>query len=387
MTVKNKCLAQDALFLRPTFAQINLGALKSNLKKARALFEARSKKYLTSRKPKIMLLVKANAYGHGAELISSYVQKEKLCDFLAVASIEEGAALRARGIKLPILVLGSIYPLEAFEHALKNDLSVTIASVRAAKFIVSLAQKLKIKARCHVKQETGMNRIGSRKPAALEILRVLNSSPYVCVEGVYSHLSSAAEDEKYTNMQVKYFNEFLAIAEEEGLSCGIKHISASPAFIKYPKLGYDMIRLGHLAYGLEEGYKPVLSLRSKVVFIKDVRSGAGVSYGHTYFCPQAAKIATIPIGYGDGYFRCLSNKAQVLIKGVACPVIGNITMDMLMCDITALGDIPVGSEAVLIGSQGKREITAACLAKLAGTIDYEILTAISARVLRFGVLR
>ena len=143
-----------------------------------------------------------------------------------------------------------------------------------------------------------------------------------------------------------------------------------------------MVRLGHLAYGLEDGFKPVLSLRSKVVFIKDVRAGAGISYGHTFAPKTPAKIATIPIGYGDGYHRTLSNKAQVLINGVRCPAVGNITMDMLMADITALGDIPVGSDVVLIGTQGKETISAAELAKLAGTIDYEILTSLTARVPR-----
>lgn len=369
--------------LRPTYAKINLTALKENLLKAKALC---ARKNIV---PKIMLLVKANAYGHGADLISAYAQKNNLCDAFAVASIEEGMTLRNLGITKPILVLGSIYPFECFEYALKYNLSVAVASVRAAKFIVKLAQKLKITAKCHVKQETGMGRIGSRRPAALEILRVLNKGgKYVCVEGCFSHFSSAdgktAEDKKYTIKQLEYFKEFLCQAKAEGLNTGLAHISASSGFINYPKYSFDMVRLGHLAYGLEKGYKPLLSLHSKIVFIKDVRKGTCISYGRKYCCKKPSKIATIPIGYGDGFLRCLSNKASVLIEGKKCPVLGNITMDMLMVDITKLGDIKVGSPVVLIGEQKKQKISALDLAKLAGTIDYEILTLLNKRIPRIA---
>lgn len=369
--------------LRPTYAEIDLTALKGNLLKAKAVC---SRKTIV---PKIMLLVKANAYGHGADLISTYVQKNNLCDAFAVSSIEEGVSLRNLGITKPILVLGSIYPFECFEYALKYNLSVAVASIRAAKFIVNLANKLKITAKCHVKQETGMGRIGSRRPAALEILRVLNKGgKYVCVEGCFSHFSSAdgktAEDKKYTKKQFEYFKEFLCQAKAEGLNTGLAHISASSGFINYPKYSFDMVRLGHLAYGLEKGYKPVLSLHSKIVFIKDVRKGFCISYGRKHCCKKPSKIATIPIGYGDGFLRSLGNKTNVLIEGKKCPVIGNITMDMLMVDITKLGDIKVGSPVVLIGQQKKQKISALDHAKIAGTIDYEILTLLNKRIPRIA---
>ena len=372
---------KDLPLLRPTYAKINLKALKENLLKA---------KNICMRKtivPKIMLLVKANAYGQGADLISTYAQKNNLCDAFAVASIEEGVFLRNIGIKKPILVLGSIYPFECFEYALKYNLSVAVASVRAAKFIVNLATKLKITAKCHVKQETGMGRIGSRRPAALEILRVLNKGgKYVCVEGCFSHFSSAdgktAEDKKYTLKQLEYFKEFLCQAKAEGLNTGLAHISASSGFINYPKYSFDMVRLGHLAYGLEKGYKPVLSLHSRIVFIKDVRKGTAVSYGRKFCCKKASKIATIPLGYGDGFLRALGNKASVLIEGKKCPIIGNITMDMLMADITKLGDIKVGTAVVIIGEQKGQKISASDIAKIAGTIDYEILTLLNKRIPR-----
>jgi alanine racemase len=362
--------------LRPTYAEINLSALGRNLKKARALAAAKCKL-----NPKIMLLVKAEAYGHGALAVAMYAQKNKLAQALGAASVEEGIYLRQNGVKLPILILGSVYPFEGFEYALKNNLSVTIASARAAKYVAALAAKLKIKAKAHVKQETGLNRIGSRKPAALEILKILNAAPYVKVEGVYSHIA-AADNKASVKKQLEYFKDFLSQAAALNLKTGMAHIAASPSFLKYGGICFDMLRLGHLAYGLDKGFEPALALKSKVVFIKDVRAGVGVSYGGVFKTKKPSKIATIPIGYGDGYHRLLSGKANVLIKGKKCPVVGNITMDMLTADITKLGDIPVGSEAVLIGRQGKAQITAAEVAAQAQTIDYEVVTAISARVPR-----
>jgi len=361
--------------LRPTFSEINLNALKNNILKAKGLISQRG-----VGNPKVLLLVKANAYGHDAALIAKYAQDNKLADFLGVASIEEGLELREQDITLPILVLGSIWPFEGFEYAVKNNISVTVASVRAAKFLAELSEKLKIKARAHIKQETGMNRIGSRKPAALEMLRILNAAPYVEVQGVFSHFS-CADDEKYSQKQLSYFNEFLSEAKAQNLQTGLRHISASYASLKYPQAQFDMVRLGHLAYGLEDGFEPVLSLKSKVVFIKDVRENVKIAYGGTFVTKRPSKIATIPVGYGDGYPRALSNRTEVEILGRRCPQIGNITMDMMMVDITELGDIKVGTEAVLIG----KNITALELAQKCGTIDYEIVTSITHRVPRIGV--
>jgi len=360
--------------LRPTVAEINLDALKNNLLKAKDLIKQRGGN------SKIFLLVKANAYGHDAGLISKYVQDNKLVDFLGVASIEEGLELRQKNITLPILVLGSIWPFECFEYAIRNNLSVTVASVRAANFLAQLSAKLKIRARAHVKQETGMNRIGSRKPAAIEILRILNSAPYVEVEGTFSHLSSA-ENQDYSKQQLTYFTELLNEAKAQNLNTGLRHLFASPGFLQYPQVQFDMVRLGHLAYGLEEGFEPVLSLKSKVVFIKDVRENVKVSYSGTFITKRPSKIATIPVGYGDGYPRILSNKTEVEILGKLCPQVGNITMDMMMVDITELGDIKVGTEVTLIG----KNLPALELAQKCGTIDYEILTSIAHRVPRIGV--
>ncbi|MDR1123054.1 MAG: alanine racemase [Elusimicrobiota bacterium] len=364
--------------LRPTAAYIDLAALRFNLDKARFIAQERG-----GHQPKILFTVKANAYGHGMLPVAQYAQKADLCDAFGVASIEEGIILRHGGITKPVLVLGSVYPFEYFEYAVKNNLAVTIASVRAADYIKDLAAKLKTNVSCHIKQETGMNRIGSRRPAALEMLKILNGAPYIKIGGCYSHFSSA-DDAAFTAQQAEYFKEFLAQAAALGLQTGLAHIAASGGFLNYKDLGFDMVRLGRIAYGLEEGFKPVMALKSGVVFIKDVRAGACVGYGGVFCAKRPSKIATIPIGYGDGWPRALSGKAEVLIAGKKVPLIGNVAMDMVMADITDLGDIPVGSEVVLIGEQSGARITAAQAAAAAGTIDYEIVTAISARVPRLS---
>ena len=210
--------------------------------------------------------------------------------------------------------------------------------------------------------------------------KILNAAPYVEVEGTFSHFS-CAEDAEYSKQQLIYFTELLAEAKAQGLNTGLRHLSASPGFLRYPQAQFDMVRLGHLAYGLEDGYEPVLSLKSKVVFIKDVRENVKIGYGGTFITKRPSKIATVPVGYGDGYPRFLSNKAEVEILGKRCPQIGNITMDMMMVDITELGDIKVGTEVTLIG----KKLPALELAQKCGTIDYEIVTSITYRVPRIGV--
>ncbi|MDR0734455.1 MAG: alanine racemase [Elusimicrobiota bacterium] len=367
---------KDIPVLRPTVAQIDLTALRFNLDKARFIAQSRG-----GRRPKILFTVKANAYGHGMLPAAQYAQKADLCDAFGVTSIEEGIILRHGGITKPVLVLGSVYPFEYFEYAVKNNLAVTIASARAANYIKDLAAKLKMNVSCHIKLETGMNRIGSRRPAALGMLEILNGAPYIKVGGCYSHLS-CAEDVAFAARQAEYFKEFLAAASALGMRTGMAHIAASGGFMKYKDLGFDMVRLGRLAYGLEEGFKPVMTLKSGVVFIKDIRAGAGVGYGKAFVAGRPSRIATIPIGYGDGYPRALGNKAFALVAGRRVPVIGNVAMDMIMADITDLGDIPVGSEVVLIGEQGGARISATEVAAWAGTVDYEIVTAVSARVPR-----
>jgi len=360
-------------FLRPTWAEVDLTKLAANLVRVRAQV-APSVKLLT--------LVKANAYGHGAVPVSQFLQTKQLCEFLGVASVEEGLQLRQAGIELPILVLGSIYPFEAFEYAIKNKLAVTIASLEAANAVCQIAEKLEQTAYCHVKQDTGMGRIGTRRGKVIDVLQTLAKHKYIVLDGLYSHLSSVDTDPVYTDEQIGYYRDTLTNMQLRGISVRHRHLAASAALVARPDIHYDMVRPGHSAYGLEKGYEPVLSLKTKVVYVKDVPAGASISYGRSFIADKPMKVATLPLGYGDGYLRALSNKADVLIKGKRCRVLGNITMDMMMVDISSVAPVSVGEEVVVVGKQGGEKITLDELAQKAGTIDYELCTLLSARVPR-----
>lgn len=359
--------------LRPTIAEVDLTKLARNLKKVRAAV-----------KPgvKLLTLVKANAYGHGAVEVSRYLEKNCLCEFFGVASVEEGLALREAGIQNSILVLGSIYPFEAFEYAIKNKLAITIASQAAAEAVCKIAEKLGQKALCHVKQDTGMGRIGTRRGKVVGVIETLANNPYAILDGLYTHLSSVESDEAFTEEQIGYYRDTLTHVALKGFHINHRHVAASAAIHARPDIHYDMVRPGHSAYGLEKGYEPVLSLKTRIVYVKDVAAGASISYGRSFIAPKPMKVATLPLGYGDGYLRALSNKGEVLVRGQRCRVLGNVTMDMLMIDISHVPGAMVGDEVVVVGTQGNEEITLAELAQKAGTIDYELCTLLMPRVPR-----
>jgi len=361
--------------LRPTCAEIRLSAVRRNLQKLKR----------TAAPARLLFVVKANAYGHGAVELARLAERENLAWGFGVSSVEEGLALRGAGIISPVLVLGSLYPFESFVEALNADLMVTIASLDAARQAAGAARRLGKKAVCHIKLETGMGRIGARKPSVLKIYDELSASGAVSVAGLYTHLSSADSDPDYTGAQLSIFNETASELEARGARGLTLHAANSSATVLYPVSRMDMVRCGIAAYGLFAGFEPALTLKTRVVFVKNVREGAYVSYNKSFRADRPMKIATIPAGYGDGYIRRFSNKADVLIGGLRCRVLGNVTMDMTMVDVTAVKDAAVGSEAVLLGRQGSEEITALELAAMADTITYEIVTLISARVPRIYV--
>ncbi len=358
--------------LRPTVAEVDLKKMARNLHKVRERVG----------NVKILTLLKANAYGHGAVPVGLYLQENNLCDFFGVASVEEGLALREAGVTLPVLVLGSIYPFEAFEYAIKNDLAITIASQAAADAVCEIAAKVGKKALCHVKQDTGMGRIGTRRANVFGVIETLAKNPNVILDGLYTHLSSADTDPAFTEEQVGYFRDTLTNVKLHGIHINHVHMAASPGVAARMDIYFDMVRPGHAAFGLDEGYEPVLSFKTRVVYVKDVPAGSSISYGRSFIAQKAMKVATLPVGYGDGYLRAFSNKAEVLIKGKRRRVLGNVTMDMMMVDITDAPEVSVGDEAVLAGRQGDEEITWAELAQKAGTIDYELCTLLMPRVPR-----
>ena len=361
-------------FLRPTWAEIDLAAYGRNLQKIRGL---------VGPDVKILALLKANAYGHGAVPLGQYAQKNHLCDFFGVASVEEGIVLRENGITLPILVLGSLYPFEAFEYAINYDLSVAVASLEAAEAVKKAAHKLGKKVRCHVKQDSGMGRIGTRGSGIMSVVKALAGDELIILEGLFTHLSSVDTDPAYTDEQLGHFRDTLTQLHLNKIPVQLIHAAASPAIELRPDAYQDMVRAGHASFGLAKNFEPILSVKSRIVFAKNVAAGASISYNRSFRATRDMKVATIPVGYGDGYLRALSNKAEVLIGGKRCPVLGNITMDMCMVDISHVPQARVGDEVVLIGKQGSEQIFARELAEKAGTIDYEITTLLMARVPRF----
>lgn len=359
-------------FFRPTRVEIDLSALRKNLLKIRD----------AAGRANVMFVVKAGAYGHGAAQTARFAEREKLAWGFGVSSVEEGLALREAGIVSPVLVLGSLYPFESFVEAISRGLMVTISSVDAARQVLEASRSTGKKAVCHVKLDTGMGRIGARKPAVLKIFEELSGPGTAVAAGLYTHLACADSDPGFTAGQLGYFSDTAAALETAGVGGLIRHAANSAALLNYPESRWDMVRVGLAAYGLTEGFKPVLSWKTKIVFLKTVREGSYISYGRSFRAPRPMTVATLPVGYGDGYVRGFSNKAFVLIAGRKCPVIGNVTMDMTMVDVTDAAGAAVGSEVTLIGRDGGEEISVRGLADLSGTIPYEVTTLITARVPR-----
>ncbi|MHB2027063.1 MAG: alanine racemase [Elusimicrobiota bacterium] len=360
--------------LRPTWAEVDLKALASNLRALRLRAGPRVK---------IMFVVKADAYGHGASACAALAQKRGLCEWFGVSSVEEGLVLRYAGIGLPILVLGSLYPFESFAAAARHQLTPTIASLEAARIWAKTAGRSGGSVSCHIKVETGMGRIGMRPAAAIQAAgEIAASAGRSSLAGVYTHLSCPDKSPAFTRRQLSVFNDVAASVSFRAPRGFLRHAAASAAALKYPESRFDMIRPGLAAYGLCAGFKPVMSLKSRVVFIKTVPKGTAIGYEAFYRTKRTARIATLPIGYADGLARAQSGGGEILIRGIRCPVAGRATMDMTMVDVTAVPAVRVGDEAVIIGSQNGRSISAQEAARACGRIVYEMPCGVSARVPR-----
>ncbi len=380
---------------RSAWAEINLSNLSHNLELI--------KSYLVSKKVKIMAVVKAGAYGHGAVEISRQAIKSGAYA-LGVALVEEGAELRRAGITAPIYVLGESAP-ESVEEAVKYDLIPGINSYKSARLYSEQCVKSGKKLSVNINIDTGMNRIGinfSRAPE--EILRI-SELEGLKLESICTHYACACSSgDFYTQLQYKRFNEVMEKVKIYRFPIKFYHCSNSAAFFRYKKMHLDMVRIGISMYGLNpydpdytewlepeiikviSGLKPLLSLKAKISFIKDVPEGCSISYCGTFKTRRDSVIATVPVGYADGYSRLLSNRGFVLINGKLLPVVGNITMDQFMVDVTETKEnINVGDEAVLIGSSPGKKITAENIAEFMGTINYEVVCMIKNRIPRIYV--
>ena len=333
--------------------------------------------------PFLMAVVKANAYGHGLVPVAKTALQNG-ADWLGVALPEEGEALRSVGVTAPILVLGGVNEKGA-EASVRFGLTQAVFDRERVALLEAAAARQGTVALAHLKCDTGMGRIGVRTEKELRaVLEEIQLSPHVRLTGAFTHFADAdSADPAYSLAQIQAFDRMRALLPP-GLLC---HAAASAAGLKYPQARYQMVREGIALYGCPPAAEcpaltPALSWHTEIVYVKTIPAGACVSYGCAFQAQRETRVATLPVGYGDGYHRALSGKASVLIGGKRCPVIGRVCMDQIMADVTDVPpkDCALGAPAVLLGRQGNEEITAEELASWAGTISYEMLLAATARV-------
>ncbi|MBM4329711.1 MAG: alanine racemase [Deltaproteobacteria bacterium] len=366
--------------MRTTYAQIDLAAISHNMRQIRAA---------VSLSTFIMAIVKANAYGHGAVKVSATALSAG-ANGLGVAIPEEGAELRESGFKVPIFVVGLTLPQQA-KLFLDYDLVATISTLEMARALAEAAHRVRRKAQVMAKIDTGMGRIGIRPEQALSFLQELLTIPELELRGIFTHLATAdARDKTYSHYQLDQFQVAVNRIAEAGIALSWISAANSATILDLPHGYFNMVRPGIILYGLPPSGEtsqslpllPAMQFKTKIVFIKQVQAGTPIGYGGAYTTSQETFIATLPVGYADGYSRDLSNRASVLIGGRRCPVVGRVCMDQIMVDLGPSGQAKIGDEVVLFGRQGDEEITVTELAGLAGTINYELVCAISGRVPR-----
>jgi alanine racemase len=365
---------------RPTWAEINLGNLTHNVKAFRQHIPQPTR---------LMAVVKADGYGHGdAEVARAALAAG--ADWLAVALVEEGIRLRQAGLAAPILILGYLPP-ESLSAVIQYRLTPAITDISTLLLMEDEARRQRRKVGIHLKVDTGMGRLGPRDTGGLDLAKRTLTSSHLELEGVFTHFATADDEDKgYTNAQLDKFKRLVETIKKEKPQV-IAHCANSAAAIEIPQAYFDMVRIGISLYGLYPSgqvkklipLKPVMSLHTSIAFVKEVPAGTAISYGRTFVTSCPSRIATLPLGYADGLFRTLSGKAEFLIQGRRVPQVGRICMDYTMADITDLPEAEVGEPVVVFGNQGQEHISADDLALLTGTISYEILCAVSARVPRY----
>jgi len=371
------------LITRPTRAEINLDALEHNFTCI---------KERTGKEAKILAVVKANAYGHGAIEISQALQ-ELGVDFLGVATCEEGIELRTASITTPIILLAGSFSGQA-TAVLQHDLIPVVYNLESARELSQHAHQSKRRVKIHVKIDTGMGRLGVVPPATNHFFENLTELPGLEIEGILTHLADTNQDNHsgvdFTRRQVALFKQQIEELHNRGIHPQYTHLANSAAIIGKQLDTFNLVRPGIMLYGAYPAktltqmidLQPVMSLTTKIIALKTVPEGTSISYGRTFTCTRESLIATLPIGYADGYTRSLSNRGEVLIRGRRAPVVGVVCMDMAMIDATEIPGVSLGDDVVLMGSQAHESITAEDIAEKMGSIAYEFLCGIGQRVPR-----
>lgn len=369
--------------LNRAWAEINLDNIAHNIREIRRI---------TNKNAEIMGVVKADAYGHGVMEVAKTLLDNGVSR-LAVSMLDEAIQLRKNGIGVPILILGYTDPRRVNE-IIENDVTQSVFSHELARALSEEAVRQGKKVKIHIKIDTGMTRIGflpgySAVKNVVEISRL----PNIIIEGLFTHFATA--DEKDREFTLTQFERFMSICYELqriGIHIPVKHCANSAGIIEYPEMHLDMVRPGIILYGMYPSeevdkskilLKPAMTLKANVILVKDVEKNTSISYGRIFTTKRESRIATIPIGYADGYSRMLSNKGKVLIHGQYAPVVGRICMDQCMIDVTDLDcEVEVGDEVVLVGSQGGNCITAEDVAQSIGLINYELVCIVGKRIPR-----
>jgi alanine racemase len=367
---------------RPTHIEVHADALRNNFRAIRNRVAP----------AKIMASIKANGYGHGLVTVGRILQSEGI-DSLGVAYVEEALELRQAGVSIPILVFGGLLE-DQIDLYIQYDIDVTAPSVFKLEQIDASAKKLGKRARVHLKIDTGLERLGVHHYSAQSLFDAALKASGVDVVGVFSHFAGGnPTDLSLSKLQLERFLECLQYYEQRANHPFLRHIANSSAVLGFPESYLDMVRPGLCLYGVYPypsfkevlDLQPTLSLKSQVVYFKVVKKGAGVSYDHTWYAPHDTRVITIPIGYGDGYLRSLSNRGLALVRGQRCPIVGKICMDQMMVDLSPVGEAYNGDEVVLIGQQGGHSVRVEDLAAAIDTTPHEILVSLNQRIPRVVV--
>jgi len=341
---------------------------------------------------KVLCVVKADAYGHGAVEVSRRLEEAGV-DYLGVAAVDEGMELRQAGIRSPVLVMGGILPWDSEDPFYEHGLTPVIYDTGMIEKLKDRRSRSGETLKVHIKVDTGMGRLGFRPEEVPRIVGMMKEMPHIEIEGLMSHFSSSEVRDEYGLNQIRIFERSLQTVNEEGIVPKIAHMANSGAITNYPEGYFDMIRVGISLYGSHPArelsaqlpVRQVMRFVSRVALIREFPPGSPLSYGRTFTTGDRTRIAYIPVGYADGYPRALSNRGFVLIKDRKCSIVGRVCMDWFLADITDLHDVTPGEEVVLLGHGGILTITADEIAEYAGTIPYEILCKISKRVMRVYV--
>ena len=363
------------------YAEINLDAIVKNVDNLMAL---------TKENTGALAVVKADGYGHGDVAVAKAVA-QKVTGY-AVATLDEAVNLRENGVKKPILVLGYVDQYE-FDILVSHEITATVFDVETAQLLADAARVQKKQAHCHIKVDTGMRRIGLEPDEnGIAIVKQITALKELSADGIFTHFAASDETDKTSaEHQFKLFTDFTGRLEKEGIHFTYRHCANSAAVIDMPQVDLDMVRLGIAMYGMypsDEVKKekvelfPALDLKSHITMVKEIPAGEKVSYGGTFTTTRTTKLATVSVGYGDGYPRALSSKGYVLVRGQKAPIVGRVCMDQMMVDVTDIENVTRADIVTLIGKDGDAEITVEEIAALAGTFNYEFVCDLGKRIPR-----